>query len=354
MIRILNIGPNEYRHWLTYEGEYLTEAFMREPDVEVQAWGRFRERYEPGLRLPEVVERLFSGKWPDVILFDTSLIRSDVVEDRSFTADLKEAASKSFLVYRTSDPWRFRPYFSEWIEKFNAPVWLVHSERYTDLMNAELRGTGSQAYMFPYFLGRRYSDLGLERVFDLGMIGRCEITIDGIPQTLKPKFIQKHAGKRKLKVFSEPPLSVVRRKLSREKYLDRYSKLILNLNQCFSSWNSPVRPKGETFPHTPCRYIEAPACGAITVTPQQYDELNRYYFPRDAYVFCEGSMEKAVQEIARLREDDEAAHRLRTKAYKTAMSNHQAENRAKFILGLLNGRGRETMNCRDFYGVPLA
>ncbi|MBF0474077.1 MAG: glycosyltransferase family 1 protein, partial [Nitrospirae bacterium] len=184
----------------------------------------------------------------------------------------------------------------------------------------------------------------IDRKYDLGLIGRCHNN---------DKDISAWKLKLHLKVFEEGNLGIVRRSVGADNYLDRYSTLVLNLNQCLTSWNSPVCPKGmeKGSYSTPLRFIEAPSCGAVMVCPFDYPELNEYYYPKKAYINCDSDLSKAIKQIKELRKNTEAFLELQNIAYRYVMANHQTKNRVDFILDLINGN--TDTDVRNYYKMPL-
>ncbi len=343
MIEVLTLGPNDYRAWLTYEHEYLNDAFAVEPSVSLKTWGRYRPGYVAGLTASEIVERLYGSSRPDLIVIDISRYNSKP-DDRKLFDGLQVLSKKAVLIFRCNDPWRFMPVFRELSEKIAPDYWLVPIERFASIYNEHLRSNKGTAYMFPYCIGRRYFNMGLEREYDLGLIGRCEIN----DKPLRPGNFRF-----KLKAFHEAALSHVRRKLGEKNYLQRHSALILNLNRCLTSWNSPARIKGAEGYHIPFRYVEAPACGAVSIVPFDHPDLNKYYFPKDTYLNCEGSLQRAVELIKNLRQDTGTLLDIQARAYRHVMGNHVAGNRVKFMISLFNGAVREGMDVRDYYSVTF-
>jgi hypothetical protein len=345
MLQFLRLGPNEYRSWLTYEGEYLNETLRCHPRVKLKIWGRFREGYRPGQDARAIVERLYGSDVPDVIMIDSSHTGSDHPDDHLLFNGLKELRKRCILIFQSADPWRFQKQFQEFAETIRPHFWLVHSNHFTSKWNVFLKGESATAHMFPYCIGRRYQDLGLERKYDLGLIGRCQL-----PQgrgILKPWPFRIKG----LKVFHEAELSIVRRRMKPEQYVDRFATTITNLNQCLASWNSLVTPKGSISPHTPFRYLEAPACGAISLTTELSEELTEYYFPESTMLNCNGSKEEAIRLILQMRQHPEEFLEKQQAAYKVVMGNHQAENRVAFLLDLISGK--EDADVRDYYNFPL-
>jgi hypothetical protein len=346
MIEFLSLGPNNYQTWLTYEEEYLNDALSLEPSVRLKTWGRERPDYVPNLTATEVVERLYAGGRPDVILIDASHRMSAHPDDVRLFEGLETLSKRCTLLFRTADPWRFLASFKELAAKVTPRIWFVHSARFTQYFNDSLlQGTGGRAYMFPYCFGRRYFNMGLERKFDVGLIGRCQLNGRKLsPWTLRLKGVS---------VLSEASLSHFRKMLGHDGYLQRYATHVLNLNRCLTAWNSPVSPKN--FPdhlHTPFRYVEAPACGAISMTPMDIPELNDYYFPPETYLNCEGRLDRAIEHIKSLRQNPARFLELQQRAYRFVMANHQAVNRVRFILDLLNGK--MDADARDYYEIPLS
>ena len=97
------------------------------------------------------------------------------------------------------------------------------------------------------------------------------------------------------------------------------------------------------------RFVEAPACGALTMTPYDFDDLNEYYFPKDAYLSCDDDVGKARGIIQSL--DKDAYLRLQERAYEIVMNNHQMRNRVTYLMDILNGKA--SADPRDYYGIPI-
>jgi hypothetical protein len=344
MKEILILGPNKYKEWLTYAIEYLYEAFIVEPSVNVKAWGRYREGYIPGLSLKEAIEHMYGTRQPDAIIMNIGILNSDDNDDKLIVKGLEELSKDIILIFRCDDPWRFLTKIVEIYERIQPHYILVVSSLFVDLFNEKLKGTKTKTYMVPCDAGRRYFNMAIDRKYDLGLIGRCHNNDTDI-SSWKLKL--------HLKVFEEGNLGVVRRSVGREHYLNRYSTLVLNLNHCLTSWNSPVVPKGMEKGNysTPLRFVEAPSCGAVMVCPFDYPELNEYYYPKKAYINCESNLNTAIKQIKYLRKNTEAFLELQNLAYRYVMANHQTKNRVDFYLDLINGNS--DTDARNYYKMPL-
>lgn len=339
-LNILHLSSNEYVSWLTYCSEYINEAFEHRLDVEFKVWGKYRPGFEAGLNGAQVVKKLYTGTLPDAIIVDSSMAQSADPEIRCLIDGLEQLREKTLLIWRTADPWRFVASHRAHAERIKPQIWLSHFDFFTEQLNEQLP-QGCRAYTFPFAIGRRYFNLRLDRKYDLGLIGRCE-----------------HAGKPlnrwkfglKNRVLAVPPLSKFRQMKPR-KYIDHVMDLVMNLNQCRFSWNSPVKPKATPQFLIGLRFVEAPACGAVSLVSFPTDELTRFYFPKDAFVDSEQSLERAKEILAESRSAPEKYRRIAARAYQVVMANHQMDNRVEFLLALI--RGNAGANARDFYKIKL-
>lgn len=345
MIKILSIWPNFYQHWLTYEGEYINEALHLHPDVELKTWGRSRPGYVGGLDYPAIKERLYGSDHPDVILVDSSSYKSHHEHDRKIFEGMEDYRNKSLIIFTTADPWRFIEEFKYFHDKIQPHYWTCFSLRYTQIFKEILKGSSSSVHFVPLCLGRRYYNMGLEREHDLALIGRCQINLS---EPVKPRSFWF-----KLKVYHEGSLSLVRKKMKPDQYMKRVPNLIMNLNQCFASWASPVKIKNDPGLSVPFRYLETPACGTILMTSQEFPEINDYYYPKGTYLCCDNNFESCVKQIKALRADSDRYLEMQKKAYKIVMGNHQGEHRVRFLLDLIDGRANEKTDIRDYYNINI-
>ncbi|MDA8792862.1 hypothetical protein N9N67_06420 [Bacteriovoracaceae bacterium] len=345
MIKVLTLSSNKYFDWLTYEMEYLNDAFQRDLGFDLKSYGAYRPDYDESLNAYQVIEKLYGISFPDVVLIDISILPEE--SSKLLFEIVKILKSKSILIFKTADPWRQLRWVEELEEKFSPDFYLVHSKRLTNEFNKKLIGKKATAHMFPYCFGRRYFDLGLERKYDIGLIGRCQLN----GELLSKRSFRKKTSK-DLSIFYESSLTKLRSKLGQKNYLQRYAQLILNLNLCKSSWNSPVAPKGyEGHFHTPFRYVEAPACGAISITPTHFEELNEYYYPPRSYFCCDNDSLKARDFLIQLKTEPDSIIEMKNLGYDISMGNHQAENRTDFIKDLI--KGNESADVRDHYKVDI-
>jgi len=349
MIEILNLGPNEYKNWVSYQDEYIIQSFAGNSLVNHKVWGRFREGYIPGLNISQIIDHLYNGGvCPDLIIIPASIFIHKDYDDRKIFETLENISKRTVIAFTLSDPWRFNELIIKLTEKYTPKFWFFYFKDIVDQYNASVfSSTSTKAYVLPICVGRRYFNMGMERDIDIGLIGRCEI--DGSPLTAR----QIKRVKRSLAILDEPTLSKLRNKLNKKKYANQWPELILNLNRCLTSWNGAVTPKGKQGVYvTPTRFVEAAACGAISIVPFDFKELNEYYFPKDSYITVNNSIQKTCDNIAELRSDSKLYHRISNRAYKLVMGNHQAENRVMFILDLL--QGKESADARDYYKFSLS
>lgn len=343
MINVLMLSPNEYVNWLTYEFEYLIDAFRGDERFSVQAYGRFRPGYNSKDRATEVLEKLYSGTYPDLLIIDISLLGELHTEDKVLFDIVKLVSSKSFIIFKTADPWRQIDWIDDLVREYRPNAFIVHSGLYTDLFNQKLNSSEVKAYMFPYCFGRRYFDMGIERKFDLGLIGRCELD----NELLSKRSFRKKINE-KIEIYYEPSLSKIRKKIGFKNYLNRYSSLILNLNHCKASWNTPVRPKqNRDYFHTPFRFVEAPACGTLTVAPFHFKELNEFYFPQGTYFCLENDIDNLDDVLRNIKNNSDSFLEKKENAYRMVMKNHQASNRVNFIHDIF--QMKNDIEARDYY-----
>ena len=185
----------------------------------------------------------------------------------------------------------------------------------------------SKVYFFPHAVGRRYLNKIGDRPYDLALIGRVQ-------NNGRPVTAQDFKG---LKLLQPRPY---------RHRTEAFAQLIHNLNLCKTSWNAPLHEKSVTL-----RFVEAPAYGTISMVPHHFEELNRYYFPRDSYLVCDDEPKKAVEIIRSLTKDKDRYLAIQERAYKIVMSNHQMSNRVQYLIDIVSGK--TDADVRDYYGVPI-
>tara|TARA_B100001971_G_scaffold209087_1_gene232024 strand:+ start:512 stop:1489 length:978 start_codon:yes stop_codon:yes gene_type:complete len=325
-MRILHLSTNPYNYWSTYEGEYLNEALMECPGIELRAWGRFRPFFVPNLNAVEIVEHLYGNDFPDVVIVHSTLSRHEDLSDQKMMVGLEILRQRCILVWRTFDPWKL-DYYREQYERYRPHIWLVWYPGYVKHFESMFDEKETKVYLFPHAVGRRYLNKMSPRPYDLLLLGRCQN--DG-------KSVSKRDF-RGLKVFQ--PRRFRRRTAA-------FAEYIRQLNLCKATWSSPYQGKYATL-----RFVEAPACGTLSVVPHHFDDLNEYYFPQDAYLVCEGNLSKAVEVLRSLDRDKDTFFRLQERAYKIVMNNHRMRNRVMYLIDILNGK--YDADPRDYYGIPI-
>ena len=97
-MKILHLAINVYNYWSTYEGEYLNEALMELPGVELRTWGKYRPFYDPGLNASEAVECLYGNDFPHVILVHSTMTKGVEQADRKILDGLERLRERCILV----------------------------------------------------------------------------------------------------------------------------------------------------------------------------------------------------------------------------------------------------------------
>ena len=340
-MNIISLSPNKYAKWLTYEDEYLIDSLNTTKDVSHMAWGDGREGFSYDLLFEDLVKIFYKGSIDAVL---TSFPNFFDIKSHDLYESLKRyrVGKEIKIITKIPDPWRFMNKLEYFDKEYSPDFYLVPSSYYVNLINKKLGQ--DKAYMFPYFLGRRYENFGLKRKFDIALIGRCQ---NGNSKKLINPWQFRLSG---LKVFHEKQLSKIRARVKEDQYLSRLHTTPLNLNNSLTSWNSPVYISGDQK-HVPLRYIESAGCGTISISSESFMDLNDYYFSSDSYFDAKQNIKEAINFIKFIRKDSEHFIDLQSIAYKKVMSNHLAENRKLFILDLLNGN--LSTDVRDFYSMAI-
>ena len=299
---------------------------MERPDVELRTWGRFRPFYKPGLNAVQVVEHLYGSSYPDVVIVHSTMSKHPESQDRRLLERLEDLRSRCTIVWRTFDPWDVEFYKAQY-ERYQPQIWLTWYPEYAGLFQSMFDKAKTRVYLFPLAVGRRFLSKWDDRPYDLALVGRCTNDGDSLSES------------------DFNGLKVLRTRRPRRR-TDAFAQLIEDLNRCRVSWNSPLRGKFATL-----RFVEAPACGTISLTPNHFRDLNAYYFPKDAYLTCNGNLESAIEMIRSMRHDREEYFRLQEKAYRIVMNNHQMRNRVMYLMDILNGK--VDADPRDYYGIAI-
>lgn len=306
-MRVLHFCLGLYNFWTTYEGEYINESLMARPDIDLKVWGRDRIGYMRGLSSVDVIRHLYGDDYPDVVIVHSSMEKHKDPEDLSIFKGMETLSKHCVVVWRTFDCFPNKiDFYANQIRKYKPSLVLVW---YPDQVKQLHKSTGAKVRFFPHAVGRRYFNKNCIRPYDIGLIGRCEH--NGAPLTT--------ANFGKLKVFVPP---------KRKTRPDKGNNLVNDLNLCRFSWNSPVINK-----HTSLRFVEAPACGAISMIPGHFKELDSY-FPTGTYVTC-GSIKSAIRTIRRM--PVQKYLRIQQAAYQHVISYHTMDSRIAYLLDLIRG-----------------
>jgi len=281
---------------------------MARPDVDLRVWGRDRPGYIRGLSAVDVIRHLYGDGYPDVVIVHSSMEKHKDAEDVAIFKGMETISKHCTVVWRTFDCFPNKiGFYTNQIRKYKPSLVLVW---YPGQVKELYKATGARVHFFPHAVGRRYYNKNCNRPYDIGLIGRCEHK--GSPLTT--------ANFGKLKAFVPP---------RRKTRLEKGNNLINNLNLCRFSWNSPVLNK-----HTSLRFVEAPACGTISLIPGHFKELDAY-FPPDTYVIC-NSMKGAIRTIKRM--PVQKYLRIQQQAYQHVMTYHTMDSRISYLMDLIRGR----------------
>ncbi len=317
-MKILHLCLGLYNFWTTYEGEYINEALMEHPDVDLRMWGRDRVYYKDGLNALEAVQEIYGSGKPDVIIVHSTMEKHKNKLDRRLLSGLEELRKSCFIVWRTFDCFPKRvPFYVDQIKRYKPQLVLTWYPDHADALASQV-GSIARVKFFPHAVGRRYFNKNCDRAFDLALIGRC----DGkSPGDFNP-----------LKVYVPP---------QRETRPEKGNNLVNDLNQCKFSWNSPVKGKYSTL-----RFVEAPACGTVSIVPKKFDQL-RLYFPDDCQIFCESNTD-VVNTIHGISSEEYKS--IQQRAYKVVMNNHTMTQRIPYLLDLIDGKD---VQPQDYYGIRI-
>ena len=140
-LNIVTLSANEYKTWLTYEFEYLNDAFSIDNRFRNLKLGRFRPKNFNNLTDIESVENFFNGQSPDALLIDISFMGEKDSEDNFLKDILAHYKDKSFIILKTADPWRQIDWVEELQLNYNPNAYLIHSKKYTEMFNEKLSDT---------------------------------------------------------------------------------------------------------------------------------------------------------------------------------------------------------------------
>jgi len=318
-MKVLHFCLGLYNFWTTYEGEYINESLMARSDIDLRIWGRDRIGYIPGLSAVDVIKHLYGNDYPDIVIVHSSMEKHKDVKDTTIFNGMEKINKRCILVWRTFDCFpNKQDFYIKQIKKYNPSIVLVW---YPGQVSTLKKLTGSNVYFFPHAVGRRYYNKNCIRPYDIGLIGRC--------QHKERALLPKHFGN--LKVFTPP---------GRKTRPDKGNNLVNDLNLCKFSWNSPVHGS-----HTSLRFVEAPACGAISVVPNHFRELDGY-FPHGSYIVCE-SVKNAIRQIKNM-STEEYIH-IQQLAYKHVMKHHTMDRRVEYLLDIVSGKNTSPFEYGDIH-----
>jgi hypothetical protein len=347
-MNILNIANNLYKDWLSYEGEYINEAFDLRDDVHLLKWGEYRDGINQSLKYSDSLDHCmsihFKGSFADVVVVSINDIFTMKVDGSTLLLDwIKKNRSSFMLLIRVNDPWRFSNQIKIAVLDLLADHIFIPSSYYKERFEGAYCYNKTKFHLLPYCIGRRYLNFGIDREYDIAMIGRCQVN---------QKTVNPYAFRFKYKVFYEKQLSYVRKRLNKKDYFSRINNTVINLNKSKASLNSPVVVEdGQSIYHTPFRYLESAACGAISISSQSFPELNKLYFPKFTYIDCNNSIIEIKKNLDAIKKHPEDFYDLQLSAYKFVMQNHQGYNRVEFIIDLI--KGRKNINALDYYKIGM-
>lgn len=320
MIKVLHLCLGLYNFWTTYEGEYINESLLGRQDIDLKVWGRDRIGYVPNLTATDIVSHLYGDEHPDIIIVHSSMEKHDHPEDQKCFNGLQDLRQKSIIFWRTFDCFgKKADFYINQIKRYKPQKVLVWYPDHAEYLQQCLGGI-SEVHFFPHSVGRRYYNKMCERSFDLALIGRCDLN----GRRLSEKNFS-------VKTYVPP---------KRDTRALKGANLINDLNMCKFSWNSPVGGK-----YCSLRFVEAPACGTISLIPSHFDQLD-LYFPRDNYVICNSSTKSANKVISRMSAEEYTD--IQQKAYKTVINNHSTDRRIDLLLDLAVGK---KVKYNDYYKI---
>ena len=179
-MNILNISNNLYKDWLSYEGEYINEEFESRNDIYLLKWGQYRDGINQSLRymdsLDSCIGSHFKGSFPDVVIVSINDIFTMKVGHNILLLDWIKSNRKRFmLLIRINDPWRFHDKVKTVVFDLFADCVFIPSLHYKKIFEDAYLGVKTRFYVLPYCVGRRYLNFGIDREYDIAMIGRCQI-----------------------------------------------------------------------------------------------------------------------------------------------------------------------------------
>lgn len=343
-LNILNISNNSYKEWLTFEGEYINEAFEMRSDISLLKWGLYRDDINQSKKysnsLDDSILCFYGHSNVDAVIVGINdIFTMNVGADKSLLSWLKENKKKFKLLIRVNDPWRFSEKIKIVVNELSpAHIFLpsIHSKK---IISEKFEHTYTRFHILPYCIGRRFFNMGIDREYDLAMIGRCQIDNKNISPY---NFLFGY------KVFSESSLSKIRNNTNQKHYFSRIMNTVINLNKSKAAFNSPVIVKGsKDIYHTPFRYLEAAACGAVSLSTFSFYELNELYFPKNTYIDCNNSLKTMKLRLNEIKKCPEEFTETRLLAFKYVMLNHQASNRVEFMVDLI--KGVNNIIAMDYY-----
>lgn len=321
MKKIALASSNLYENWYTYNFEYLVEHINNLYDKnELFFFGKDRfsknDNNINNIGLNYLLNNL------DIIIINFS----DIFHDKNINFSieiLKKLEKKTKIVMIVSDPWRFREQIEQYLKELDEVIWLVHSDYFTNLLKNKYKKKIIK--MFPYFVGEKYKDMMLKRIYEISFIGRCEI---------KDKKLNISKFKNN-KIFHEETLSKLRKRLIEKRTVNKIFDIVINLNRSVFAYNSFPKIKGlnEVY-HTPFRFVESSACGAISISPFYTDELIKYYYPKNLILNCNNSYTGIKDILDKKNLNNDKIFDLKEKIKITTKKNHMAKNRFNFILSL--------------------
>jgi hypothetical protein len=331
-VNLLIACANLYENWYTFNFEYLVEFFISKINLKNLFFiGKDRQGINI-IDIPRLNDDRFSNQLDIIIINFSDML---VYEDLNLEiALLKKLEKKIKIVFLISDPWRFDKKIMHYMENLKDCIWTVHSDFYAKKYSYKFPNLVIKT--IPYFVGEKYKNMRLKRIYDIAFIGRCE---------LKKKNI-KLGRLKNLRVFYEESLSKLRSRFFKKKLVNKIFDTVVNLNMSYFSFNSYPLIKGENqLYHTPFRFVESGACGTLSIAPFLTDELINFYYPKHLIFNCNDSYSGIKQIINETKNED--FFKLSDKISLLTAKNHMAKNRCEFILSLCNDK--IDSEARDFY-----
>lgn len=332
MKKIALASTNLYENWYTYNFEYLIECLNTSHNKNKLFFlGKDRTK-NLNINLKDINFDFLSNK-VDIFIINFSDIFNDKTMNFSIKI-LKKIEKKSKIIMIVSDPWRFEDKIKKYLKNLNETIWLIHSNHYTELLKKKF--PKKIIKMLPYFVGEKYKDMMLKRIYEISFIGRCEIK----NKNLKINKFSNYS------IFHEETLSKLRKRIIKKKLVNRVFDIVINLNRSVFTYNSYPKIKGlSQIYHTPFRFVESSACGAISIAPFITNELKNFYYPENLIINCNNSYTKIKNILNET--DNDKIQKIREKITIHTEKNHKAKNRIKFILALSNEK--LGVVAKDFY-----